>query len=198
MKVKPANRRNFIKALGATAFLLQFPFWQACQNTNNLDKTSPSLQQAILSGVLNILFPTFDKTPDIRQINAVYHINRYLTDPLIDPDEQQFIINGTKWLNESAHENFKTDFLQLSAKKQQKLIQIISHESWGESWLSKLLTLTFEALLLDPVYDININECGWKWLQHLPGRPRPDQPNIYPDILDRKKENIIITGLEQL
>ncbi len=198
MNPSQTNRRIFIKGLGATAILIQIPFWQACQSNTSSKGVLPRPQQALLHAVLKILFPPVNHTPDINQINAEYHINRYLTNPLIDPGEQQFIINGIDWLNETAHEDFHKDFVKLKIKDQQQLIQKITGESWGESWLSKLLTLTFESLLLDPIYQVNLKETGWQWLHHQPGLPRPNKQNNYPVILKRKKEIIAITRLDQL
>ena len=195
-KTNHFNRRHFIKAVGATAVLLQIPFWQACTEPVYND-VLPRQDRETIYRVFNILFPP-EPHPGIEQINAMYYLNNYLSDKRIDADEQRFIKNGSQWLNETAQENFQTDFLTLSADKQQLIIRQITEESWGESWLSKLLTLIFEALLLDPIYDVNTDEAGWKWLQHIPGIPRPNNKNKYPEILHRKHENSIITSLNQL
>jgi len=45
-----------------------------------------------------------------------------------------------------------------------------------------MLTLIFEALLLDPIYGVNTNNIGWNWLNHDPGVPRPNKENMYPTI----------------
>ncbi len=199
MKKSGCNRRHFIKGIGATAILLQVPFWQSCIQQKPVFKgILPEAQQKILHSVLNYLFPQMEGSPGIEQLHTEFHINAYLTDPLIDPDEQKYIINGIDWLNETAHELFKTGFVSLNPSQQIKTLQNISQTSWGESWLSRLLTLTFESLLLDPLYHVNTGEAGWKWLHHLPGQPRPASNIMYPEILNRKKEQIIITDLSQL
>ena len=193
-----SGRRQFIKGIGATAVLVQIPFWQSCKQPVAFHGILRENQQKILHQVLNLLFPKSNNSPDIEQIHAEFHINRYLSDPLIDPDEQKYVINGVQWLNETSQEVFKTGFLSLNEKQQYKTLQNILKTSWGESWLSKLLTLTFESLLLDPLYQVNTGEVGWHWLHHQPGQPRPTSEIVYPKILNRKKEQVIITNLNQL
>ncbi len=192
----PFNRRQFIKGVGATAVLLQLPVWQSCKPTIYKGILSAD-NQFVINNVLQILFPS-KPGPDIYDIKVEKHLNNYLTDPLIDPDEQQFIINGIGWIRETAQEKFENDFLLLSRKQQEKLIKFILSKPWGENWVSKLLTILFEAMLLDPVYGINTHEIGWRFLHHVPGKPRPENYNKYPEILQRKNENIIITDLKQL
>ena len=193
-----SGRRQFIKGIGATAVLLQIPFWQSCKQPAVFQGILPENRQKILHQVLNILFPKSNNSPGIEQIHAEFHINSYLTDPLIDPDEQKYVINGIKWLDETAQELFKTGFLSLNNRQQIETLQNILKTSWGESWLSKILTLTFEALLLDPLYQVNTDKVGWHWLHHQAGQPRPKSGIAYPEILNRKKEQVIITNLNQL
>jgi gluconate 2-dehydrogenase gamma chain len=40
-----------------------------------------------------------------------------------------------------------------------------------------------EALLTDPAYGGNPGGIGWRWLQHVPGYPRPPMDKIYPELL---------------
>jgi len=192
------NRRFFIKSVGASVLLAQLPLMSACHFENTLQTNKIDKKQRIFYDTLNILFPKYKNTPTIDRLNTLNHIQNYLSDKNIDPDEQKFLTNGIGWLDKTAQEDYKKAFLELSSKQKQDIISKILKESWGESWLSKLLTLTFESLLLDPVYEINTNEAGWQWLHHQPGQPRPNKTNQYPKILDRKKENIIITNLKQL
>jgi len=190
------SRRQFIKGAGAGFLLWQIPFWQSCQKP--LFKGSLSAHdQQIINSVLQILFPS-QPGPGIYDIKAEYHLNNFLTDPLIDPAEQVFIRNGIRWTDETSREKFQKNYLNLSNAEQSKLIYYLLHESWGESWVSKLLSIVFEAMLLDPVYGINTHEIGWKYVKHIPGKPRPSFHNKYPDILNRKKENTVINNLNQL
>ena len=189
------SRRNFIKGVGAGILWLQLPLWIGCsRNYNRLDLTE---DEVLLHNILNILFPK-NPGPDIDTIHTLQHIRTYLNDQNEDPDEQKFLLNGIMWTRETSQELFQKDFSQLHDKERLQLVKKLTKETWGNSWLSKLLSLNFEALLLDPIYHVNEQEAGWKWLQHTPGIPRPNKLNKYPEILNRKNESIIITDLSQL
>jgi len=175
--------------------LTQTPFWLACQSKNN--EINHSITDVVFLANLEILFPE-KSGPGIKDINTLAHIHSYLKDKNIDPNEQDFLIKGTVWVQETAIEIFDKPYQSLPKNEQKKIIEKILKTNWGESWLSKLLTLNFEALLLDPIYNVNLNEVGWKWLQHKPGIPRPNHKNKYPEILNRKNEDTIITNLNQL
>ncbi len=191
------SRRNFIKGLCATGILIQTPLFTACQNEHAYTPVLSFNHQEIAKSFFQILFP--DKlAPGYEKINALFHLNMVLTDPLADPDETEYLKNGFKWTNETAQETYKKDFIHLNAEQKVHIFDNVWKTSWGESWLSRLLTIIFEALLIDPIYEVNLNEAGWKWLHHTPGLPRPNDRIIYPLILERKKESKPITHINQL
>ncbi len=197
------NRRNFIKKSIAAGIIFQLPWYISCQNKKNKNdykskKILNSEQENTISYFLLYFFPDIQKTPSIKELNTCKHINNYLADENINPIEKRFLINGIKWINDTSNYYFSNKFNSLSDKKKKIIITKILETNWGESWSSKLLTLTFESLLLDPLYHINTEKKGWKWLHHLPGSPRPTLENNYSKLLARKKENIIITDLSQL
>jgi gluconate 2-dehydrogenase gamma chain len=70
-------------------------------------------------------------------------------------------------------------FLALDDEQQELVLRDIAESDAGENWLSTLLTYLFEALLTDPVYGGNPGGIGWKWLQHVPGFPRPPLDKRY-------------------
>ena len=74
-------------------------------------------------------------------------------------------------------------------REKEELIRTISKEPAIKFWLSKHLTLIFEALLCDPIYGGNPDEIGWSWLRHNPGEPRPTKELAYPNILDYIQEH---------
>ncbi len=195
------NRRVFIKRIAATGILLQIPWWVSCDSSSTTEIHNEILkphQKEIVEYYLSRFFPDVPGSPSVKELNTYRHINTFLNDSNIDPDEQEYFINGTKWINETAMEIFGQNFHELKKNQQQKVFFKTLDTSWGTSWSSKLLTLTFESLLLDPLYHVNTNEKGWKWLHHTPGTPRPSNKNSYLKLLARKKEEIIITDLSQL
>ncbi|MEJ2594138.1 MAG: gluconate 2-dehydrogenase subunit 3 family protein [bacterium] len=139
--------------------------------------------QKVMKVVQEILFPADDNGPGAADIHAIEYLEWVLADEEKDPEEIRYIIKGIGWLNEVSRESLGKDFDELERKEQEYIIAVISAEQWGESWLSVILTLIFEALLCDPLYPGNPEGIGWKWLDHDPGKPRPGRELIYPRVL---------------
>jgi hypothetical protein len=178
-------------------FALNIPFYNACTNT-----PSPSLlskkQEYTFRVVLEILFPKDGIGPSLDDIKVFNYFIWMLEDPKLDPDESQYVVRGITWINETSQEELEKDFENLNKKEQEDIVKFVSETSWGESWLSSLLTIIFEALLLDPIYKVNAHGESWTYLDHQVGSPRPNEKNSYPIILDRKLENGVISNLDQL
>lgn len=185
------SRKNFVKGLFFAGVLTQIPFISSCLN-NKLDAKSfennanqfNEVQLLILKDIQEILFPNDGNGPSAKEINAHQYLQWIVLDSRMDPDEVNYIFNGIKWTNETANEKFNSDFLDLSNKEKNKLVEIISKTNWGENWLSVILTFIFEALLCDPQYGGNPDSVGWKWLNHYPGNPRPTEDLLYENILN--------------
>jgi len=61
----------------------------------------------------------------------------------------------------------------------EELLRQIEQELSGKAFLSEILHFTLEAMLSDPAYGGNINQKGWKWLEHQPGFPGPQVGKRY-------------------
>ena len=122
------------------------------------------------------LFPDIDEKLNIRTINARSYLSYILHHPRVSDDDKEFMRNGVGWLDEEAQELFQANYSELSDKKRQKVLESIAKTDWGESFIETILTYIFESLLGDPVYGINKEEVGWKWVHHTPGLPRPAAP----------------------
>jgi hypothetical protein len=184
------SRRNFIRNTLVLGAMSQLGFLQSC--TNSLSDTNSIInnkQLNILIAVQNILFPKDKNGPGAIDFNAHKYVLWVLADSRLDPDENQYIIKGLKWVNETSQEEKNKQFLKLSKKEQVKLIHIISKTGWGESWLSVMLTFIFEAMISDPIYGFNENEVGRKWLEHYAGHPRPTKETRYDEIFERVINN---------
>lgn len=134
-----------------------------------------SIQDQLLSSVLNLIFPGEQDSPGASDLNAVPYFHLVLLDTRVAQSEKELLQNGLLWIEEESEKQFGKKFLSLSLEQQQELLKRISEFSWGENWLSLLLNYLFEALLGDPVYGINPDGIGWKWLEHTPGYPRPNK-----------------------
>jgi gluconate 2-dehydrogenase gamma chain len=176
-----SNRRGFLKTMLAGAVLSQIPWWMSCKSDHDHAKNFlfTGQQLKILRLVQEFLFPTDNNGPGASEIKAEAYLQWVLLDPAMDAEEKRYILHGIGWVEETAQEEKGTDFLKLAADKQREILTYISTQDWGESWFSVLLNFIFEALLSDPVYGANPDGIGWKWLQHNPGNPRPDEDLKY-------------------
>lgn len=139
-------------------------------------------QFSIVASVQKILFPSDGDGPGAYDVMADKYLLWVLSDERMDPEEKDYIIDGIGWVDETAEENFSKSYNKLSQSEKETLIDDISNESWGSSWLSVILTFIFEALLSDPQYGGNPDKIGWDWLHHNPGYPRPTKLLLYPEI----------------
>lgn len=182
------SRRNFIKSTLAIGAASQLTFIQSCSD-DFIESILNKKQLDILIAVQNILFPKDKNGPGAFDFNAHNYVLWVLADKRIDPDENQYVIDGIKWVNETAEEEYSKSFLKLSKKEQVSLIHTISRKSWGESWLSIQLTLIFEAMISDPIYGFSTDEIGRKWLEHQAGFPRPTKETMYDTIFTTIQNN---------
>jgi gluconate 2-dehydrogenase gamma chain len=142
----------------------------------------------VLQALQNVLFPSDGNGPGAYEVNADAYLLWILHDEHLDPDENQYIINKLSKFDTYAKDQLGYNFYDLNPREQKAVVQDVSETSWGRRFLSRLLTLIFEALLVDPQYGGNPEGIGWTWLEHDPGSPRPKQTHLYPTILDRSHE----------
>ena len=185
------SRRKFVSSILLGGIAMQLPWVTACSSENELPKNLYPLQAESfqnLRAVLNVLFPEDDFGPSALQVKADTYILWVLNDPELDPDENRYIIEKLDLLQEFSRQKQDVDFYQLSFSDQQELIEKAIELDWGKRFFSRLLTLTFEALLIHPLYEVNPNEMGWLWLEHNPGHPKASKELMYPQILRKKDE----------
>ena len=185
------QRRVFVKGLAAIGLLTQTSFLSAFNGDanpiSNPYKSNPDLlsskQLNILRDVQQYLFPNDGNGPGAKQVNAAEYMIWVLSDPQKDPTDTKYITDGIGWVDETADEEYAKPFNELNTAEKETLVAFIAKEAWGSSWLSIILTYIFEALIADPQYGGNVNESGWKWLNHYPGNPRPIENLLYGNIL---------------
>lgn len=121
----------------------------------------------------NDLFPPINEKLNISYINAREYLSYIIHHKRVSDDTKEFIRNSLKWLDEEADSLYNTTYSKLDKNKREKVLESISKESWGENFIETILTFIFESLFGDPVYGVNKDEIGWKWVKHTPGLPRP-------------------------
>lgn len=125
----------------------------------------------VINSVQNILFPKNGNAPSANEFGATAYLINVSSHSSFLKDDLLFLYRGSRELIEK-----NPNFLKMSLIDKSKAIDNFSKTDIGENWLSMLLYYTIEAMLSDPIYGGNINEIGWKWLNHHTGKPQPKKP----------------------
>lgn len=182
------DRRTFLRGALIAGAMTQISMFTSCsaelRESNDLLTAE---QSTILYDVLDIFFPNDGNGPGIEEINAFGYIMWVLHDSLNrKAEDNEYIIEGLGWADETAQEIYFMPFVELEQKQKEALVGKFTELNWGKNWSSVLITLICEALLLDPLYGGNTNEVGWEWLNHTPGFPRPTEELRYERIMEKQ------------
>ena len=158
------KRREFIKHSFLTS-LIFVSFNTKTQATTIFD-TITVLQDDLFPEIKDFGIST-------KTISAKNYLIFVLAHKKVSDSDKKFIKDGIKWLNEEALKLHNKLYTKLTDKQREEVLNSISKQSWGESFIEAMLKYIFEALLGDPIYGINKDEVGWKWLEHKAGLPRP-------------------------
>ncbi len=178
------SRKEFLKQLAVIGVAANISLLYTCNDKKtvvipaNFAPLSKDYAK-ILAYTIEILFPEEGNGPSVQQLNTLEYILWNLNDKNRDSESNEYIVKGIKWLEETANEEKEKSFLDLTDNEKEFVIEFVSKKSWGEDWLSTILTLIFESLLYDPIYNINKKEIGWNWLNHKAGIPRPNNDTKY-------------------
>jgi len=180
---KKINRRSFLVAAGVFTGSISFGgLLTYYYRTTNRKRPFTKSQNNILYKLHAHLFPQADDSPGAADVNSVDYLHFVLTDPEVDEDNKNLLVNGVSWLEEECQSNFSKSFIDLTSVEKDKILHIIEDSNWGYRFISLNLIYIFEALLSDPIYGSNPNKIGWKWLEHTPGLPRPTDKTKYGNI----------------
>lgn len=182
-------RRRFVfdglKLATGLALLPGSVLLSACSDQHDDDQAQLSQLEPwyTFAATQQLLFPDDGNGPDAKAIHATAYLKFVLDAPDTDPADRKFILGGVDWLNRLAITRHTAVFASCETGQQENLLHEIARSQSGERWLSFLMTYIVEALLSDPVYGGNPDGIGWKWLQHIPGFPRPPVNKRYIDLL---------------
>lgn len=125
--------------------------------------------EATLAAVQAHMFPKDSLLPDAQSMHMTQFLFESISHPSYDRDIKAFVVEGAKELE--AREKGK--FVSLPEEEKEKALRAYEETSYGSNWLSRIMTLSMEALFSDPIYGSNINEAGWKAVGNEGGFPRP-------------------------
>ena len=125
--------------------------------------------EALIAAVQEHMFPEGTKLPSAKEMRATVFLYETITHPSYDRDIRAFVIEGAKELDSREKGRFNT----YTEKEKERALRAYEESSYGSSWLSRIMTLSMEALLSDPIYGSNIKEKGWQALGTEGGQPRP-------------------------
>ncbi len=184
------ERRKWLKLALAGAVLSQIPWVISCDNNIESNKEPILDGKGILNPeemkslhiIQNILVPNDGNGPSASEVNAHDYFIWTLQDDRLPDSEKEYFINKLQDLIQLSKDKFGKTLINLPKKDQELFIANNITSGWTRTYLSRMITVIFEAMLLDPIYGGNPNEIGWDWLAHTGGSPRPTITTKYPEI----------------
>ena len=179
------NRRTFLKAAILAGTLSQLSFLNSCadENAEEGNELLTGEQVAMLKSMLMKFWPDDGNGPSAEDLHSYEYVMWTLRDPGAYQEDNEYLIEGILWINETTQELYKKNYLDLEPAQQDEAIKKFTELEHGRAWSSILLTLVFESLVLDPIYGSNPDGIGWKWLNHTPGWPGPTEELRYENIM---------------
>lgn len=162
------RRRSFF-ILGSLLGLSQ---WVNAKPSTEFEKEFKRVESTLRS-VQEHMFPEGSQLPSARSINASMFLYATISHKNYDKDIRAFVLEGAKELMDR-EEGFTT----YSKDQKEKALRAYEETNYGRNWLSRMMTLTMEAMFSDPIYGSNTKEAGWKAVKSFGGYPRPKRRYI--------------------
>lgn len=166
------DRRQFLIGISALGFTLT-PISAFLSKASPVKETNLSQQVSSFRALFEHLLPSEQEAPGAHEINAIGYLQWVLKDPKVNNAYRLFLLAGIQNLDEVSFKQTRKHFIELSHDAREKVLRALETTTEGYRWLKEILEFLMEALLGDPIYGGNTGEAGWKWLQHVPGFPRP-------------------------
>jgi gluconate 2-dehydrogenase gamma chain len=133
-----------------------------------------------MAAALDRILPSGPGSPGAREVNAVGYLDAVLLEPEFDETWPRGIRGGAARLLARARAQGASAFDRLAPDRQDEAIASFETTAEGLRWLRRVVYLTLEALLGDPVHGGNRDEAGWRWIGFRPPSPRPTEPGWRP------------------
>jgi hypothetical protein len=184
------NRRRWLQLAILGGVAVSTPWITSCdtetpQDEPNLDGGGIFTHEEMknIYAFQNFLLPAEGDGPSAGEMNAHQYFIWSLSDKHFSASDKDYFVGKSIEVFELCKEQMSKPFHQLVEMEMENFILKNISESWFESYIARMITVIFEATLLDPIYGGNIDEKGWEWLAHTPGSPRPNETTKYPEIL---------------
>lgn len=163
------NRRYFLNLCGVSSTSLLLAS-KSVSTIAALDKEVVST----LKVVQGHMFPPNNTIPSADTFRATDFLLETVVHPSYDRDFRELIITGAKKLQQRE----KGKLLDYDSDALEKALRSYEESSLGGRWLDRVMIVSLEALLSDPIYGGNHLESGWNALKTKGGDPRPKERYI--------------------
>jgi len=127
--------------------------------------------EPLFMAVQSHLFPKGGILPSALSMKSTKFLFETMKHSSFDRDIQAFVLEGVRELDSRE----KGKFIKMNSRQKEKALREYEDTRYGKSWLSRMMTLTMEGMLADPIYGSNPKGVGWKALGHTAAFPRPTE-----------------------
>jgi len=110
-----------------------------------------------------------------QRLNPTDFLIQTLFHPTYDKDIRAFVIEGAMALYDLHGEGL----FGYSPPQMEKILRTYEQEPQGSKWLGRMMILTLEAMLGDPIYGGNLGGEVWRGLGEPPPNPQPKVQYLY-------------------
>lgn len=142
----------------------------AAHSNREFDKKFKEVKE-IIDAVQQHMFPDHTILSSSKHPYVIQFVFETLAHKSFDKDIRAFVIEGAKELIQRT----KGIFAVMSHKDKEKALRAYEETAYGSAWLSRIMTLTLEAMLSDPIYGVNKKAQAWKTLDTSGGEPSPQK-----------------------
>ncbi|HHH37063.1 MAG TPA: gluconate 2-dehydrogenase subunit 3 family protein, partial [Epsilonproteobacteria bacterium] len=133
------------------------------------EREVPDSALCVIEAVQQHMFPEGSLLPSAQTFHASEFLAETIIHPAYDKDIRKFVIEGAMELQSRE----KQHFLAYDTERKEKALRAYEETSYGSGWLDRIMLLSLEGLLSDPLYGGNFGQSGWKALHTKGGDPHP-------------------------
>ncbi len=156
------SRRAFISTVGTVGVSMVYA-------KSPIESRLPEDIYNVIAKVQEHLFPEGSLLPSAKLFGATPFLVSTLYHSSYDRDIRAFVLKGARELLKREHNLL----LEYQPYQLERALRDFEKTSIGSGWLNRVMILSIEALLSDPIYGGNFKELGWMALGTMEGEPRP-------------------------